>query len=66
MKMNWIPIDFALPAKDGKYIVTKVVFAGLKIADCVTYGSKRKEWYTGDKVIAWMPLPEAYKESKSQ
>lgn len=61
MKMNWIPTDFALPAKDGKYIVTKI-FGSVNVIDSIIYSSTAREWQTSCDVIAWMPLPEAYKE----
>ena len=64
--MNWIPVSERLPDKSGKYLAT--AFEGtVKTTTVVLFQSRTRLWsLTGQraywKVIAWMPLPEAYRE----
>ena len=52
----WIPCSERLP-KDGRYLCTYANEEGI----CVDFGRFSKgEWFV--KPIAWMPLPEPYKE----
>lgn len=60
---HWIPCSERLPEEDGEYLVTDVsggvatVTETYFITDCDGDG----HWGALD-VIAWMPLPEPYKE----
>jgi hypothetical protein len=62
---QWIPCSERLPEESGLYIVTNV---GRWVEPVGTrYYNIRADggfWsgHPGDKVLAWMPLPEAYKE----
>lgn len=57
---KWIPISRELPKEDGRYICTYEYQFG----KCVDFGKFEKgEWFVGG-VIAWMPLPEPYDETK--
>ena len=62
---HWIPVTERLPEESGLYIVTN---AGRWIEPVGTrYYNIRADggfWsgHPGDKVLAWMPLPEPYRE----
>lgn len=70
-KIGWIPVSERLPEKTGWYITT---FKGAKNTYGVSELSYRKpeNYWTGvdiskkfldnDDIIAWMPMPEPYKE----
>ena len=62
MKMNWIPVAERLPEKSGEYLAT--LWSGCVII--LNYSTEHKvfnTYFDSDvPVIAWMPLPEAYKE----
>ena len=52
---KWIPCSERLP-KDGRYLCD--------YGDCIDFGRMTNgEWYV-DGVIAWMPLPEPYREEQ--
>ncbi len=63
----WIPVSKRLPEESGDYLVTNKwkgrcsgdVYIEINIAE---YRKKLKKWDCVD-VIAWMPLPEPYKEA---
>lgn len=61
---QWIPRSERLPSEDGEYLVTR--YAGYLpkkiIIDIAIYCRIMREWQKAYPVIAWMPLPEAYKE----
>lgn len=68
-KIGWIPVSERLPEKGGDYLVTNVFDIGDKEPvrevnkDYYCYHSKK--WlYENENIIAWMPLPESYKESE--
>lgn len=62
---EWIPCSERLPEEDGEYLVW-VRYEGREFTTTEEYEDGM--WnYSGaynfnDKVIAWMPLPKAYKE----
>lgn len=67
---RWIPVSKKLPEGGGNYFVT--VFDPVKkdtfVADA-EYSCKDSRWggdylHFWQRVIAWMPLPEPYKESE--
>ena len=69
-KTKWIPVSERLPEESGKYLVT---FGGTYLIGIDFYNTEEDtreffeepEEYIGwnsDNVIAWMPLPESYKE----
>lgn len=73
---GWIPVSQRLPEKDGRYLVTfkngiKVCMVGY--GSCMRtalgypighgwYSLEEAQYYAEDSIIAWMPLPEPYKE----
>ena len=63
---QWIPVSERVPTEDGKYMVTIYgcgwngkTFTSVSVAECIG-----KRWVGNNGVIAWMPLPEAYKPNK--
>ena len=69
---RWIPVSERLPEEDGCYMVTmKIPFyeAGAYgyITGTAYYISCAIKWYDANgEVIAWMPLPEPYKEAENE
>ena len=67
-EQKWIPCSEGLPKKSGRYFIS--VRDGIQTRTTVApYQPRCKAWtMTGRmaywKVIAWMPLPEPYKEGE--
>lgn len=75
---GWIPVDERLPEEDGTYLVTfkngiKVCMVGYGSCERTVlghpighgwYSLEETQYYVEDSIIAWMPLPEPYKETK--
>ena len=69
---QWIPCSERLPERNGVYPVTVVNFgnewrlvddAGYINGEWYTYsGEVYSDWHKGFRIIAWMPLPEPYRE----
>lgn len=73
---NWIPVSERLPEEDGTYLVTfkngiKVCMVGYGSCERTVlgypighgwYSLEEAQYYAGDSIIAWMPLPEHYEE----
>ena len=72
---GWIPISEGLPEDRQRLLVTVVRYSGDKITRLAEYYSRNngkgifqiqenhEEWEVGEKgLLAWMPLPEPYKE----
>lgn len=68
---QWIPCSERLPDKTDDYLCS---YSGCAIVDICEYDAKRNEWgffYDGgwkvvSNVIAWLPLPEPYKEKDNE
>lgn len=68
---EWIPASLISPEEDGEYFVT--MKCGFEETEWThtkvdSYRFSRGGWASDDvdgKVIAWMPLPEEYKEEKT-
>lgn len=63
---QWIPVSERLPEKSANYLVTVRWYHEDDIdINVYEYNAWHKEWNDGEscgqRVIAWMPLPEAYK-----
>lgn len=74
-KTGWIPVSEGLPEDRQRVLVTVVRYSGDKITRLAEYYSRNngkgifqiqenhEEWEVGEKgLLAWMPLPEPYKE----
>ena len=69
---EWIPVSERLPEDFQRVLVTIVRYNGDKIVRVAEYYDKKKffqikendeQWEVGEKgLLAWMPLPEPYKE----
>ena len=61
---GWIPVSVKLP-EDGTYITTlDGELVGQKEPFTGMCGIEKGKWDDEDCVIAWMPLPEPYKEGE--
>lgn len=72
---EWIPCSERLPEKNGMYFITLKDLDFNGECHCFTefryYTSRKKKWdegierdNPGMEIIAWMPLPEPYKEKE--
>jgi hypothetical protein len=63
--MNWIPCSERLPEKEVVYIITVHYNDRIFITfdNFCSYKHGWKEW-SNQEVLAWMPLPEPYREEK--
>lgn len=55
---GWIPVEERLPETSGSYIADNGIWVGES-----KFNAETKKW-DASKVIAWMPLPIAYKKEK--
>lgn len=68
-KFKWIPISEGPPKEDGKYLAYIVNKHDPRFRYSMTCQFINGSWCpddecASDNVVAWMPLPEDYKESK--
>jgi hypothetical protein len=62
---RWIPVSERLPEPDVEVLVTDDACGLATISTDSIYESEatgEKEWYTSQRVTAWMPLPKPYRE----
>lgn len=76
---GWIPVTERLPEEDGRYLVTfkngiKVCMVGYGYCKRTVlgypighgwYSLEEAQYYAEDSIIAWMHLPEPYKEDET-
>ena len=76
---GWIPVTERLPEEDGRYLVTfkngiKVCMVGYGSCKRTVlgypighgwYSLEEAQYYAEDSIIAWMHLPEPYKEDET-
>ena len=73
--LPWIPVNERLPEDYQRVLVTVVRYNGNKIVRVAEYYNRNngkgtfqikendEQWEVGEKgLLAWMPLPESYKE----
>ena len=58
---GWTPCSERLPECNGRYLVTNEAWGANEIEINVW---EHGGWYYNTKPIAWMPLPEPYKEAE--
>ena len=70
----WIPVSERLPEKDGYYFVTKRLIDGRIQTDIEPFWTGA-DWWKSEfhfagidlwEVLAWQPLPEAYKAGEQE
>lgn len=73
---KWIPVSERLPEEFQRVLVTIVNYNGNKVVRVSEYYNREgkgvfrikenyEQWEVGEKgLLAWMPLPEAYKEAE--
>ena len=67
---KWIPVTKALPTKGVKVLVQTSYPNLMYVAEIGSFLSQPEGWRTADgyekieQTVAWMPLPEPYKESE--
>lgn len=63
---EWIPCSKRLPSDSGNYLITgadfRLGYIGERIVTTADFYAKAKKWNSIVDVIAWMPLPEPYRE----
>lgn len=62
---EWIPVSERLPEKKGEYLFTTNSYSGVTIEIYIFDPENNRDAEfakTGMDLMAWMPLPEAYKE----
>ena len=66
-KQRWIPVSERLPEVDGEYLATIYdMDEGYKYMDIAELENGIWQYKNYIKVLAWMPLPEPYKEGESE
>ena len=64
-QLRWIPCSERLPEDSDCYIVTYNAQKGNdRWTACNWYSANHGGWDRGCNPVAWMPLPEPYKESR--
>lgn len=66
---EWIPVSERLPEKKGEYLFTTNSYSGVTIE--IYIFDPENNWdvefaKTGMDLMAWMPLPEAYREESAE
>lgn len=70
MSLNWIPVEERLPEKNGSYLIQVDSSDGSAMITfmMVDHFNEDGTWLHCDnkrrKVVAWMPLPEPYREGE--
>lgn len=75
MEQKWIPVSERLPDKNGSYLVQVKESDGTAVLSfiAIDHGNEDGTWLHDfqrkknyRKTIAWMPLPEPYRESEGK
>lgn len=63
---DWIPCSERLPSESGNYLITvadlRLGHNGEHTVTMADFYAKAKKWNSIVDVVAWMPLPEPYRE----
>ena len=61
---KWIPCSERLPDKEGNYLITAQPTYNHAKDIRIAHWSRRWVGYVSSEILAWMPLPEPYKEGE--
>lgn len=64
-KLQWIPVNERLPETEDYYLVTDDA-GGMRTVEISFFVPDSEAPWDYVNVIAWMPLPEPYKESEEK
>lgn len=60
--IGWVSCNERLPDKAGRYLTTCSKWGTWKVDWNIWVTERKPQWLWEQGVIAWMPLPEPYKE----
>ena len=63
-RKKWIPCSERLPDKAGRYLTTCSKWGAWKVDWNIWVTEQNPLWLWEQGVIAWMPMPEPYKEEE--
>ena len=62
-KEKWIPCSERMPDRTGRYLVTNRKWGEWETTWNIYYADK-EAWLWDTEIVAWMPMPEPYKEGE--
>lgn len=69
MKGEWVPLSERLPDEDGKmYLFTDGYNMSVERykSDAIDHFYPQGRWFNLEEAVAWMPLPEPYKQKEGE
>lgn len=69
-KTGWIPVSERLPSDSGNYLITiadlRLGHIGEHTVTIADFYAKGKKWNSVVDVVAWMPLPDPWKDGEEK
>ena len=63
---RWVPVSERLPEEGNKTYLTTVDYGNGLISSCQRFFYNDEIGWNDEAVIAWKPMPEAYKENDNE